>query len=71
MLILKKIFIELLRKNYIRINYFLTIIPLFLIYKLGDRIYFYIDYYKLNTLIIKDQYLLSLIKKILYNISKI
>ena len=56
---------ELLDKNFIYINSFLVAIPVLFTKKLSKGLYFYIDYYILNTFIRKDRYLLLLIKETL------
>ena len=45
--------------------------PILIVKKLEGGLYFYINYYKLNTIIYKDYYPLSLINKILEYISKV
>jgi hypothetical protein len=39
--------------------------PILFVYKLGGRLRFYVNYYKLNAIIRKDLYLLPLINEML------
>src|SRR5437764_8669051 len=71
LLILRKIFIKLLDKNFIYINNFLIAISVLFIKKLNRELYFYINYRALNILIRKDRYLLLLIKKTFNSFSEI
>ena len=70
-MILRKIFIKLLDKNFIYINNFLIAISVLFIKKLNRELYFYINYRALNILIRKDRYLLLLIKKTFNSFSEI
>ena len=50
----KKYINKYLKKGFIRLNKLLVILFILFIYKLKSRLYFYIDYYTLNKLIIKN-----------------
>jgi hypothetical protein len=63
--------IKLLNKSYIYINSLLTSTLVLFIKKLKKRLYFYIDYKALNTIICLNYYLLLLIKKMFINLTKV
>ena len=70
LLILRKTLIDLLDKRFIRVNNSLTTASVLFIKKLKEGLRFYIDYKRLNRVIKKDRYLLSLIYETLRNINK-
>ena len=61
---------EFLNKNFIYINNSLITIPILFIKKFNKGLYFYINYYILNTFIRKNYYLLLLIKETLNSFNK-
>ncbi|PLB49550.1 hypothetical protein P170DRAFT_322855, partial [Aspergillus steynii IBT 23096] len=56
---------------FIYLSLFFIIFSILFINKPNKSLYFYINYQALNTIIIKDYYLLSLVKKTLNNLKKI
>ena len=70
LLILRKTLINLFDKRFIRVNNSLTTASVLFIKKLKEGLRFYIDYKRLNRVIKKDRYLLSLIYETLRNINK-
>ena len=54
-----------LKKDYIRLNIFLYTIFVLIVKKFDDALRIYINYYILNTLIIRNRNAFSLIKNIL------
>ena len=70
LLILRKTLIDLLDKRFIRVSNSLTTALILFIKKLKRGLRFYIDYKRLNRVIKKDRYLLSLIYETLRNINK-
>jgi hypothetical protein len=62
---------ENLRKGFIRLSSSSTASPILFVKKLNSSLRFYIDYRALNALIVKDRYLLSLIKELLNNLKGI
>ena len=71
LLVLRKILIELLDKEFIYINSSPVTDLILFIRKLSESLYFYINYHTLNQITKKNHYSLSLIKKTLAQISKI
>ena len=70
LLVLRKILTKLLDKQFIYTSNLPTLVSMLFIYKLGGRLWFYIDYKGLNTIIRKDWYLLLLIIETLKLLSK-
>ena len=70
LLVLRKILIELLDKNFIRVSNSPTAAPILFVKKSGGGIYFYINYQALNEITRKDHYPLPLIRETLRNLSK-
>jgi hypothetical protein len=68
--VLYKTLIKLLNKSYIYISSLLAGALVLFIKKPKGRLYFYIDYKALNTIIRLNRYLLLLIKKMLANLTK-
>ncbi|KAF2184013.1 hypothetical protein K469DRAFT_581066, partial [Zopfia rhizophila CBS 207.26] len=59
--VLKKYFNNYFTKEFIRVSmFFITVLVIF-IKKLNKALRFYVDYYKLNTIIKKNAYLILLI----------
>ena len=69
LLVIKKYINKHLNKGYIYLSIFLAAAPIFLTKKLGGGIRFYINYRGLNTIIIKNRYLILLIYKTLEQFS--
>ena len=65
LLIVKEYLLKNLYKGFIILNNSPFVSSIFFIAKSNSGLYFYIDYYKFNSLIKKDQHLLSLIDKTL------
>jgi hypothetical protein len=63
LLAIKEYLLENLYKGFIVLNSSLFVSPVFFVAKLNNSLRFYIDYRKLNSLIKKNQHLLSLINK--------
>ena len=61
---------KLLDKQFIYTSNLLTLASILFVYKLDDRLRFYIDYRGLNAIIRKDQYPLPLIIETLRSLSK-
>ncbi len=59
-----------LSKDFIQVNYFQMIIFVLFIKKLEEELCFCINYWNLNTIIIKNQYSLSLISETLNHLSQ-
>ena len=70
LLILRKTLIDLFDKGFIRVSNSPIIAPILFVKKLKGGLRFYIDYKRLNRVIKKDRYLLSLIYETLRNINK-
>ncbi|RAL06294.1 putative retrotransposon poly protein, partial [Aspergillus ibericus CBS 121593] len=60
-----------LKKSFIYLNLLSITLPVLFIKKFGGRFRFYINYYILNIIFIKDYYLFLLVKEILNNLKKI
>jgi hypothetical protein len=70
LLILRKTFIDLLDKGFIRVSNSLITALILFIKKLERGLRFYINYKRLNRVIKKDYYLLPFIYETLRNINK-
>jgi hypothetical protein len=70
LLVLRKIFTNLLDKEFIRISNFAAAAPVLLARKPGGSVRFCVDYRAFNKIIIKNRYPLPLISKTLRNIAK-
>jgi hypothetical protein len=71
LIVLRKTLTELLDKNFIRASSLLASALVLFVRKPRGRLYFYIDYRGLNTIIRKDRYPLPLINEILRSLSKV
>src|ERR1044072_6933506 len=70
LLVLRKMLLELLDKNFIRVSSSPAAAPVLFVRKPGGGLRFYYDYRALNKLIRKDRYPLPLIQETLNRISK-
>ena len=70
LLVLRKMLLELLDKNFIRVSSSLAAAPVLFVRKPGGGLRFYCDYRALNKLIRKDRYPLPLIQETLNRINK-
>ena len=59
------------KKSFIRFNHFLIVSFMLFVKKLKNKLHFYIDYCNFNVMTIKNQYLISLIRKILHRLIKV
>ena len=67
---IKKYLDEYLKKRFIILSYILFILSILFIKKSNRELHFYIDYRKLNAIIKRNRYLISLIDKILIRIQR-
>jgi hypothetical protein len=70
LLVFRRIFTDLLDKEFIRISNFAAAASVLLARKPGRGVRFCVNYRAFNKIIIKDRYFFSLIFKILKNIAK-
>ena len=59
------------KKNFIRFNHFSVVSFVLFVKKLKNELRFCVDYRNLNIIIIKNRYLISLIREILHRLVKI
>lgn len=71
LLMLRKILMKLLNKNFININNFFVVISMLFIKKLNEKLYFCVNYHALNCFTQKNRYSLFLINETLKWIEKI
>ena len=60
-----------LKKNFIRFNYFSIVSSMLFVKKSKDELRFCVDYRNFNVMTIKNRYLISLIRKILHRLIKV